>query len=162
MTRWRLEMQDPSDFRPKMDCPESFGVRMVSAPSTELNRVLHAAVGTRWRWGGRHDWGQAEWGDYVQRDELETWIAYVDGKPGGYYEIERQDDGTCRIQCFGLMEAHIGKGLGGHFITHAVARCWEAGATRIWLNTCSRDHPNALRNYLERGFTIASERESKD
>jgi GNAT superfamily N-acetyltransferase len=162
MTRWLLEMQSPSEFKPSTDCPDSLEVHRVTAPSTELNRVLHATVGKRWQWGGRHDWGQAEWGDYVHRDALETWIAYVEGKPAGYYEMEKQEDGSVRIQCFGLLEAHIGKGFGGPFLSHAVARCWERGATRVWLNTCSRDHPNAIHNYRARGFSITSESVSSE
>jgi hypothetical protein len=33
-------------------------------------------------------------------------------------------------------------------------RAWEAGARRVWLHTASLDHPNALANYLARGFRV--------
>ena len=162
MKRWVLGMSTRDDFCPKGSCPAGFEVRRVVAVCPELNRVLHTVVGKQWHWGGRHDWGEQEWAAYADRPELETWIAYLDGKPAGYYELEHQEDGSIRIQCFGLMLDHIGQGLGGSFISHAVDRCWELDVPRIWLNTCSRDHPNALRNYLKRGFQILSERESED
>jgi GNAT superfamily N-acetyltransferase len=147
---------------PKDECSPEFEVRKVELPFPELNRFLHRVVGGPWRWGGREDWGGEEWRDYADRDELETWIAYVSGTPAGYYEIEKQEDGSVRITCFGLREEFIGKGYGGCFLTHAVRRCWEIGANRVWLSTCTRDHPNALRNYQARGFQIVSEQEYPD
>ena len=86
----------------------------------------------------------------------------MSGTPAGYFEIEKQEDGSVRITCFGLREEFIGKGYGGCFLTHAVRRCWGIGANRVWLSTCTRDHPNALRNYQSRGFRIVSEQEYPD
>ena len=162
MKKWSLEMKDLADLRPKDECSPGFEVRKVEIPFPELNRFLHRVVGGPWRWGGRENWGEKEWRDYADRDELETWIAYVSGTPAGYYEIEKQEDGSVRITCFGLREEFIGKGYGGCFLTHAVRRCWEIGANRVWLRTCSRDHPNALRNYQSHGFRIVSEQEYSD
>ena len=31
------------------------------------------------------------------------------------------------------------------------------GASRVWLTTCSHDHPHALKNYLARGFQLFNE-----
>ena len=38
-------------------------------------------------------------------------------------------------------------------LTAAVDRMWEMGVGRIYVNTCSLDHPRALENYKQRGFT---------
>ena len=162
MKKWSLEMKSVSDLRPKDGCDPVFDVRKVELPFPELNRFLHRVVGGPWRWGGRENWGEKEWRDYADRDELETWIAYVSGTPAGYYEIEKQEDGSVRMLCFGLREEFIGQGYGGCFLTHAVRRCWEIGANRVWLSTCSRDHPNALRNYRARGFRVVKEQETPD
>jgi hypothetical protein len=29
---------------------------------------------------------------------------------------------------------------------------WAGQPTRVWLHTCTLDHPNALPNYVRRGF----------
>ncbi len=50
--------------------------------------------------------------------------------------------------------------LGGALLASAVQRCWELGATRVWLRTSSHDHPHALQNYLARGFTLVSQTSS--
>ncbi len=107
-----LEMASPDDFRPAAAAAVAFAVMRVEFPCPELNWFMHQLVGVDYRWGGRESWGRAEWTAYVDRPELETWIAYVDGAPAGYYELETQDDGSVRIECFGLCPAFIGRGHG--------------------------------------------------
>ena len=31
---------------------------------------------------------------------------------------------------------------------------WAEKPERVWLHTCTLDHPHALRNYLRRGFLV--------
>ena len=81
----------------------------------------------------------------------------MEGTPAGYYELEKQEDGSVRIECFGLRRPFIGQGLGGGLLTKAIERCWEMGAHRVWLSTCSHDHAHALQNYLARGFKLIKE-----
>ena len=152
-----LEMTSPGDLRPSTRTPQHLEVNRVEIPCPEFNWFLHQAVGAAFRWGGREDWGRQEWTAYVDRPELETWIAYVRGTPAGYFELEHQDDGSVRIECFGLRRQFIGQGLGGPLLTKAVERCWEMGAERVWLSTCNHDHPNALQNYYARGFKLVKE-----
>ena len=47
--------------------------------------------------------------------------------------------------------------MGGGFLTAAVEKAWEMEAARVWVHTCSLDHPNALKNYQARGFQIYRE-----
>jgi GNAT superfamily N-acetyltransferase len=93
----------------------------------------------------------------VDRPELETWVAYVQGTPAGYYELEKQGDGSVRIECFGLRRPFFGQGIGGGLLSKGIERGWDMGANRIWLTTCTHDHPHALQNYLARGFKLLKE-----
>ena len=81
---------------------------------------------------------------------------YLRGTPAGYFELDDQD-GDVEIAYFGLLPQFLGKGLGGGFLTAAVEKAWEMGAARVWVHTCSLDHPNALKNYQARGFQIYRE-----
>ena len=54
----------------------------------------------------------------------------------------------------GFFPEFTGRGLGGYLLTDAVERAWASGARRVWLHTCSFDHPFAIQNYLGRGFTV--------
>jgi GNAT superfamily N-acetyltransferase len=49
----------------------------------------------------------------------------------------------------------FGKGLGSAMLSFAVAQAWSrTNTTRVWLHTCTEDHPHALANYQKRGFRL--------
>ena len=158
-TTYALEMTSPDQLSPKrVDLP-GLRIERAEVPCAEFSKFLHTVVGHPWRWGGRQDWTREDWKAHVARDELETWVAYLGGIPAGYFELEKGPGGNVRIMCFGLLPQFIGQGLGGHLLTVAVERAWETGASRVCLNTCSHDHPHALKNYLARGFTVVRQAE---
>jgi GNAT superfamily N-acetyltransferase len=154
---YHLEMLSRDDLRPSERTATEFEIKRVEIACPEFNWFLHHAVGADFRWGGREKWGRQEWTEYVDRPQLETWVAYVKGTPAGYYELEKQEDGSVRIECFGLRRLFFGQGLGGGLLTKAIERCWEMDASRVWLSTCSHDHAHALQNYLARGFKLVNE-----
>ena len=53
-----------------------------------------------------------------------------------------------------LSPPFIGQVLGGHLLTVAVGEAWRTAAKRVWLHTCTLDHPGALSNYQARGFRV--------
>ncbi|MEX0938627.1 MAG: GNAT family N-acetyltransferase [Pirellulales bacterium] len=147
-----LEMNDPSQLRPASDGGAELSIVRAEIASPELNRFLYTAVGGDWYWCERIAWTHAQWMEYLDRPELETWVGYVRGTPAGYAELERQEDGSVKIAYFGLLPAFIGQGVGGRLLTFALRRGWEMGATRVRVQTCSLDHPAALANYRARGM----------
>lgn len=164
-TTYYLEMTHPDDLRSKTVERPGLRVERMTTPCPEFNKFLHTVVGHPYRWGGRRGWTAGDWIAYICRDELQTWVAYVDGTPAGYFELEKSPQGEVEIKNIGLLPPFIGQGLGGHLLTVAVQRAWapvEAGpdagggmgATRVWLHTCTHDHPHALQNYLARGFRV--------
>ena len=98
-----------------------------------------------------------EWRLHVERLEIEIWVAYVNNEPAGYFELEAQPNGNIKILYFGLMPEFIGKGLGAFLLSATVDRAWKMGASRVWVHTCTLDHPAALGNYQSRGFHIFNE-----
>jgi GNAT superfamily N-acetyltransferase len=99
---------------------------------------------------------------YLDRAELETWVLYVSGAPAGYVELERQEFGTqVEIAYFGLFPEFTGQRLGGYLLTFALERAWLPEVRRVWVHTCSLDHPAALTNYEARGMRLFKE-ESED
>ncbi len=146
-----LELSSPGDFRPKRSSRTGVRFAMVPLPMPELNRFFYCAIGGQWTWYERRDWTLARWTEALG-PEIETWVLSVDGIPAGYTELKRHEDGAVELNYFGLLDAFIGDGLGGHLLTEAVERAWAMGANRVLLNTCSLDHPAALPNYLARGF----------
>jgi GNAT superfamily N-acetyltransferase len=149
-----LEMTSPNELRPRRVSRRDVAVVRVDPPMPELNRFLYTAVGGDWYWIDRLPWDYQKWSDYLRRSELETWLLTVAGVPAGYVELEAQKDGDMEIAYFGLLPSFIGQGLGAHLLTEAVERAWQRGAKRVWLHTCTLDHPIALASYQARGFRI--------
>ena len=78
----------------------------------------------------------------------------VKGTLAGYFELQRDADDGIEIAYFGLFDEFTGRGLGGHLLTVAAETAWRMTSHRVWLHTCSLDHPAALPNYMNRGFTL--------
>jgi len=154
---WVMELASPDDFRPKEAAIANMEIRQVEIDVPEFNWFLHQAVGTDYRWGGREDWTADQWSEYIKRPGMETWVAWISGSPAGYYELQKMEDTSVEIHCFGLLPSFIGKGIGGPLLTAAVQRGWDVGANKVWLRTCSHDHPNAVTNYEARGFRVTDE-----
>jgi GNAT superfamily N-acetyltransferase len=149
-----LEMTDPSQLVPSRKPPAGLAVIRAEIPSPALGRFLYTAVGGDWYWLQRLAWSHAQWRRHLERDGVETWVAYLAGTPAGYFELEAQAAGDVEIAYFGLLPEFIGRGLGGPLLTATVERAWAMGARRVWVHTCSLDHPSALPGYQARGFRI--------
>ncbi|HEY4310474.1 MAG TPA: GNAT family N-acetyltransferase [Pirellulales bacterium] len=154
VTTYYLEIVDRAALRPARAQAVPVEIRQARVPLPELNRFLYVAVGRDWHWRERLKWSRERWLEYMGRPELETWLAYVDGTPAGYYEQDLQAEGNAEIVNFGMLPDFVAQGIGGHLLTHAVERGWQRGARRMWLHTCTLDHPRALPHYLARGFRL--------
>jgi GNAT superfamily N-acetyltransferase len=157
VTTYYLEMTHPNDLRPKGVHYPGLDIRQVHVPLPEFNRFLYTAVGGDWYWTERLPWTYQQWCDWLERPEVQTWVAYVSGAPAGYFELEAQADGQVEIAYFGLLPQFIGIGLGGHLLTVTIERAWAMGAARVWVHTCTLDHPDALANYRARGLRVFRE-----
>lgn len=154
VTTYYLEMTSPDELRPKRSPRSDLLLARVPRPLPELNRFLYTAVGGDWYWTDRLPWTYADWQRYLDRPELQSWLLSAGGIPAGYFELEAQHDGNVEIAYFGLLGAFVGQGLGAHLLTGAVECAWAMGARRVWLHTCTLDHPQALANYTARGFRV--------
>ncbi|MEV7110168.1 GNAT family N-acetyltransferase [Streptomyces anulatus] len=162
VTVWSLEQTSPADLRPAA-VPEG-DLRIVRSEVVlpEFSRFLYSAVGGDIHWTDRLGMSYAQWQEALERPGAETWVAYENGTPAGYVELDPQDDGVVEIMYFGLIPAFRGRRIGGHLLSYGVARAWdlaerwpERPATkRVWLHTCSKDGPHAMDNYLRRGFRL--------
>lgn len=154
VTVYNLEMLDPDQLRPAQRQPAGLEICQAQIPLPELNRFLYASVGGDWHWHMRLTWDYARWMEVLTQPGYETWVATVYGTPAGYFELEPQDDGNIEIAYFGLMTPFMGRGIGGRLLTTAIERAWQKGARRVWVHTCTLDHPSALANYQARGMRL--------
>ena len=121
----------------------------------QLNRFLYLHVGGPWSWTDKFDWPDERWQAYVGSPALRTFIGFYEGSIAGYCELHRKN-GDVEIAYFELTPEFIGRGFGGPLLTSAIEEAWRWDAARVWVHTCTLDHPAALRNYEARGMRIYS------
>jgi len=149
-----LEMRSAVELRPKRCSDPAFQVREAKVKQWRVNRFLYEFVGSAWSWREKLGWSEEKWRAYAEDDRLRTWIATYDGSPAGYFELRRDDEGGIEIIYFGLAPAFIGRGLGGPLLTIALEAAWAERPKRVWVHTCTLDHPGALANYQARGMKV--------
>ncbi|MFD9484867.1 GNAT family N-acetyltransferase [Streptomyces sp. NPDC059991] len=162
VTTWSLEQTSPGDLRPAAEPAGDVRIVRAAVPSPEFSRFLYTAVGGDIRWIDRLSWSYAQWQEFLAKPGVETWVAYENGTPAGYAELDAQDEGAVEIVYFGLIPAFRGRRIGGHLLSYGIARAWDlaerwpdrAPTKRVWLHTCSLDGEHAMDNYLRRGFRL--------
>jgi ribosomal protein S18 acetylase RimI-like enzyme len=122
----------------------------------ELSQYMFRAVGGRWRWFSRLDWTYQQWQQYLTLQSVRSWLLWVKGTPAGYIELLKHADSSVEIKFFGLLPQFIGQGLGQKLARAAVLLAAQWQAKKIWLHTCSADHPSALKHYQQAGFRITA------
>ena len=151
-----LEMRSPDQLHPKRCAEGRFLVREKIERDWRFNRDLYLAVGRMWSWNDKRQWNDEQWKEYGLAPKLRTFAAYYDGSLAGYYELRPDDEDGVEIAYFGLLPEFIGRGLGGALLTSAIEKAWNLSpsVSRVWVHTCTLDHPGALGNYQARGMVI--------
>jgi RimJ/RimL family protein N-acetyltransferase len=158
VTTFYLEMKARDEFRPKPTKDPRFRVLEASVKQWEFNRFLYSFIGAPWKWRDKLSWEDSKWKGYVDSTALRTFVAYYDGSLAGYFELSFCDN-EVEIAYFGLSTYFIGKGFGGALLTSAIEKAWNYEPKRVWVHTCTLDHPSALENYLARGMRIYKKEE---
>ena len=152
VTKTYLEMRSPDELRPA-DTPEPTpAIERVEHCSPELFRFLYAEVGRAFQWTDRLRWSDETILRYLADPGVTLWLMSWEAEPAGYFELRQHEDGSVEIAYFGLLPNFIGRGWGKYLLTRAVDTAWSLDPKRVWLHTCTLDHPAALPNYLKRGF----------
>ncbi len=157
-----LEMNSVQELKEKAPV-EGLAIIEAEIKDFQINKFLYGYVGEKWAWFDKHSLTDDEWKEYAQSERLRTWIAYFKGAIAGYYELDRGENGSVEIAYFGLTSKFIGKGFGAYLLSHALRSAWDCcRANRVWVQTCSLDHPYALKNYQDRGMKIFREESNNE
>ena len=142
-----LEMTERPPLRPLP--PSTLRLERWKAPEPAKYRTLFRRVGAPWLWYSRLLMDNAR-----LANEIAEVHAVVDrgGVEVGVIELDFRTDGECLIRFLGLVPELAGKGHGAWLFAQVAALAWRPGVRRVHVNTCSLDHPAALRAYLKAGF----------
>ena len=155
-----LEMTSPEQLREARPPPVPIELGEVRPEEAGVCRETWTRIGAPHGWRRRAKWSDDKWLARISPPEVQAWLARVGGDVAGYVELEAGADGSVGITFFGLVPEFVGKGFGGAFLTDATRLAWSmtspdgVATKRVWLQTSSRDHPNALPNYEARGFRV--------
>ena len=136
------------------------GMRIERAfrPSVPFYRFLYNTVGEDWLWSDRRRWTDDHLAGVVQHRDVELWVLHIDGQPAGFAELDGRQPKQTELAYFGLLPPFLGRGLGPKLLDFAARRAWIRPISRLWLHTCTFDHPAALETYCRCGFVpFASE-----
>lgn len=153
-TRYYLELPREHQVPIVGRFPDGHVVRREIRPEPALTRMLYTDVGRDYGWTDRLTWPEEKWRFHFMKPQVEFWVLWAINVPAGYFELRREDDEvSVEIAYFGLRPPYTGQGMGGRLLAHAVREARRLG-DRVWVHTCTKDHPYALANYEARGFRI--------
>lgn len=121
-------------------------------------RYLYATVGEPWVWYERRIWSDQRLAEHLARPEIEIYVLYAWAVPAGFFELERTAAGETELCYFGLAPDFIGRGFGAWFLNAAIDTAWLGNPKRVWVHTCTFDHPRALGLYQRCGFKVYQRR----
>ena len=122
-------------------------------PGPAQYRVLFARVGAPWLWFSRLAMPEAALAALLSDPAVEVFAATDRaGVEIGMIELDFRVAGACELSYFGLVPELAGQGHGRWLMGEALARAWRPGVERVWLHTCTLDHPSALDFYRAQGF----------
>jgi len=151
-----LEMHAPpwDEGQPLDPQPPVAGVAIEALPDVSVAdyRAFYRQVGEPWLWCERLTMADADFAALLANPRVEVRRLSVDGRFTGYSELDRRQPGEVEIVYFGLVPDVIGMGLGRFFLHRTLIDAWASQPRRVWLHTCTEDHPGALVFYEDAGF----------
>ncbi len=150
---WLEMRRRPAMRRPTAPLgPPAMLLRAVDPPGWYF-RTLYDAVGDAHLWTDMHALSREETNAWMAQPGRSLYTLLQRNWPQGFFVLERQDGGICDINYLGLVPEAVGQGLGRFLLDSAVQAGWDhEGVTGMSVNTCSLDHPRALRLYQQAGF----------
>ena len=149
-----LEIRDVKNLKINPTKKIKFLVKKIN-PDFQLNKFFYKQVGKKHRWLDRLNWSDEKWINYISNKNLDTYIISDSENLVGFFELLNNPHlSETEITYFGLLEEYIGRGIGGYALSVARRKSFEKDIKRVWLHTCTLDHPNALKNYIARGMTV--------
>jgi GNAT superfamily N-acetyltransferase len=145
-----LEMHEPPPLPP--DPQGAWTLRRVEAPDLDWFRDLYRRVGEDWLWFSRLRMSDAVLAAIIHAPRVEVYALLQDGRDEGLLELDFREPGDCELVYFGVTTKLIGSGAGRFLMNCALERAWSQPISRLWVHTCSFDHPNALAFYQRAGF----------
>jgi GNAT superfamily N-acetyltransferase len=146
-----LEMRTRPALRPER-VDAAWTLRHEAAPTAAWYRELFARMGRDWLWFSRLAMNEAELTGIITDPRVQIHVLELDGRDVGYVELDFREAETCEVAFFAVGSALQGGGAGRWLMNRALELAWSQPIERLWVHTCTLDHPRALAFYQRSGF----------
>ncbi|QQO35211.1 GNAT family N-acetyltransferase [Bradyrhizobium diazoefficiens] len=137
----------------RVDPPGTWTLRKADAPPLDWYRDLFRRVGEDWLWFSRARMSDTELAAIIRAAGIEVYALVVDGRDEGLLELDFREPGQCELVYFGVTASLIGTGAARFLMNRALERAWSRDDVhRVWVHTCTFDHPSAVAFYQRSGF----------
>jgi GNAT superfamily N-acetyltransferase len=130
----------------------AWSLRRVESPDLDWFRDLYRRVGEEWLWFSRMRMPNAELAAILHSPLVEVYALVHEGRDDGLLELDFREAGQCELAFFGVTANLIGSGAGRWLMNRALELSWSRPVARVWVHTCTFDHPAALAFYQRSGF----------
>lgn len=147
-----LEMFAPPPPRPE---PAAGGMTIQRIqPDAAGFRQRFRRVGEPWLWASRLRHDDTALAAILTAPAVEIYDLMIGPDTIGLLELDFRQEGACELAFFGVVPEAIGIGAGRYLMNRAIERAWSRTPriSRLWVHTCTNDHPEALAFYVRSGF----------
>lgn len=144
----------PADLADRLADERAAALTFEPLTSADAGRYLDLfrRVGAPWLWCGRLTLAAEALAALMDDPKVEPAIVWRGSDMVAITELDRRIPGETEIVYFGLVPEETGAGLGRAVMARLLERAWTGDVSRVWLHTCTLDHPAALPFYRRQGF----------
>jgi GNAT superfamily N-acetyltransferase len=132
--------------------PAGLAIAPVVDPAMGWYRALYRRIGEDLLWFSRATMPEAELAAVLARPSTVVLALYRDGDTIGMVELDYGAAGEVEIVTFGVVPEATGTGAARALMAATLAHVFHGSIRRLWLHTCTFDHPAAVRFYRRQGF----------
>ncbi len=144
-----LEREPPKEAAPAQS---AFSIRHVARPGVAWYRDLYRRIGEDWLWFSKAVMPEDKLAAILNDPATMVLALEQDGLATGLAELSLAKPGEIEIVMFGVVPEATGTGAARALMDAALNATMRPGIARVWLHTCTFDHPAAVRFYQRRGF----------
>jgi GNAT superfamily N-acetyltransferase len=151
-----LEMLAPPSRR-LSDWPSHLTLQRFASDDLAGFREVFRKVGSDIMWFSRLNMADEKLNAILADPAVESYKLIEGNEVIGLLELDFREEGQAELSFFGLAPQAIGKGAGRALMDEALRRAWakpikRPPIKRLWVHTCTFDHPAALGFYIRSGF----------
>ncbi len=123
--------------------------------SCSAYRDMFRDIGQHWLWFSRLQMNDYDLGKIIHHPNTELHTLHNnEGEIIGFLELNCTNRADIEISFMGVKPDAIGRGLGSFLMAHAFRIASVYATDRLWVHTCTLDHPSALVFYQKMGFEV--------